>query len=95
MMPAKFIVKKTIQVDTHEFELEIYPRLVSWEVFPANHEAALYAFSNKEELNKILLNPDYAESLGVKVYVEVKDNGEKYAVLNNGEEEIELKIKQK
>ena len=34
---------------------------------------------SKEELNKILLNPDYAESLGVKVYVEVKDNGEKYA----------------
>ena len=50
---------------------------------------------NQEELDKILLNPDYAESLGVKVYVEVKDNGEKYAVLNNGEEEIELKIKQK
>ena len=50
---------------------------------------------SKEELDKILLNPDYAESLGVKVYVEVKDNGEKYAVLNNGEEEIELKLKQK
>ncbi len=50
---------------------------------------------SKEELNKILLNPDYAESLGIKVYVRVEDNGDKYAVLNNGEEEIELKIKQR
>ena len=49
---------------------------------------------SKEELNKILLNPDYAESLGIKVYVRVEDNGDKYAVLNNGEEEIELKLKE-
>ena len=49
---------------------------------------------SKEELDKILLNPDYAESLGVKVYVEVKDNGEKYAILNNGKEELRLKINQ-
>ena len=47
---------------------------------------------SKKELNKILLNPDYAESLGIKVYVRVEDNGDKYAVLNNGEEEMELKI---
>ena len=50
---------------------------------------------SKEELNKILLNPDYAGSVGIKVYVRVEDNGDKYAVLNNGEEEIELKIKQR
>tara|TARA_R110002020_G_scaffold91096_3_gene221494 strand:+ start:12604 stop:12762 length:159 start_codon:yes stop_codon:yes gene_type:complete len=49
---------------------------------------------DKEELNKILFNTDYAESLGIKVYVRVEDNGDKYAVLNNGEEEIELKIKE-
>ena len=48
----------------------------------------------KEEIDKILLNPDYAESLGVKVYVEVKDNDEKYAVLNNGKEEIRIKLNQ-
>ena len=48
----------------------------------------------EEELNKILLNPDYAESLGIKVYVRVEDNGDKYVVLNNGEEEMELKINQ-
>ena len=50
---------------------------------------------SKEELDKILLNPDYAESLGIKVYVRVEDNGDKYAVLNNGEEELRLKIEQK
>ena len=49
---------------------------------------------SKEELDKILLSPDYAESLGIKVYVEVKDNGEKYAVLNNGKEEIRIKLNQ-
>jgi hypothetical protein len=48
----------------------------------------------EEELNKILLNPDYAESMGIKVYVRVEDNGDKYVVLNNGEEEMELKINQ-
>ena len=47
---------------------------------------------SKEELYKILLNPDYAESLGIKVYVEVKDNNEKYAVLNNGKEEMRIKL---
>jgi len=51
-MPARSIIKKTIQIDKHIFELEIYPRLVSWEVFPQNHDAALYAFSNKDTLNK-------------------------------------------
>ena len=52
MMPAKSIIKKTIQVETHIFDLEIYPRLVSWEVFPKTHDAALYAFSNKDKLTK-------------------------------------------
>jgi hypothetical protein len=49
---------------------------------------------NKEELDKIILNPDYAESLGIKVYVRMEDNGDKYVVLNNGEEEMELKLNQ-
>ncbi len=52
MMPAKSVIKKTIKIDKHIFELEIYPRLVSWEVFPKNYDAALYAFSNKDKLNK-------------------------------------------
>ena len=53
MMPAKSIIKKTITVDDkYIFDLEIYPRLVSWEIYPKDHHAALYAFSNKEKLNK-------------------------------------------
>ena len=53
MMPAKSIIKKTITVeDIYIFDLEIYPRLVSWEIYPKDHHAALYAFSNKDKLNK-------------------------------------------
>ena len=54
MMPAKSVVKKTIEIDKHIFELEIYPRLVSWEIFPQTYNAALYAFSNKDKLNKTI-----------------------------------------
>jgi hypothetical protein len=55
MMPAKSIIKKTITVeDIYIFDLEIYPRLVSWEIYPKNHHAALYAFSNKDKLNKLI-----------------------------------------
>ncbi len=55
MMPAKSIIKKTITVDDkYIFDLEIYPRIVSWEVFPRNYDAALYAFSNKDTLNKTI-----------------------------------------
>ena len=55
MMPAKSIIKKTITVDDkYIFDLEIYPRLVSWEIYPKDHHAALYAFSNKEKLNKLI-----------------------------------------
>ncbi len=48
-MPARSVIKKTIKVNKHMFELEIYPRIVSWEVFPRNYNAALYAFSNKDK----------------------------------------------
>ncbi len=55
MMPAKYIIKKTITVDDkYIFDLEIYPRLVSWEIYPKDHHAALYAFSNKDKLNKLI-----------------------------------------
>ena len=49
-----------------------------------------------EEFNveKILLDPNYAKSLGIIVYVRVEDNGDKYAVLSNGQEEVELKLNQ-
>ena len=54
MMPAKSVIKKTIEIDKHIFELEIYPRIVSWEIFPKTYDAALYAFSNKDKLNKLV-----------------------------------------
>ena len=55
MMPAKSMIKKTITVeDKYTFDLEIYPRLVSWEIYPKDHHAALYAFSNKDKLNKLI-----------------------------------------
>jgi hypothetical protein len=50
----KDIIKKTIKINKNKYYLEIYPRIVSWEIFPANHNAALYAFSNKEKLNKTI-----------------------------------------
>ena len=53
-MPARSIIRKTIEVNNHIFNLEIYPRLVSWEIFPSDHNAALYAFSNKDKLNKTI-----------------------------------------
>ena len=53
-MSAKSVIKKTIEVNNHMFELEIYPRIVSWEEFPRNYDAALYAFSNKDKLNKLI-----------------------------------------
>ena len=46
------IIKKTIKIDKHKFDLEIYLKLVNWEIFPHNYDAALYAFSNKDKLNK-------------------------------------------
>jgi|TARA_X000001036_G_scaffold420813_1_gene442032 hypothetical protein len=54
-MPSKSIIKKTIEVEgKYKFDLEIYPRLVSWEIYPKDHHAALYAFSNKDKLNKLI-----------------------------------------
>jgi len=54
-MPAKAKINKSIVVDKkYKFDLEIYPRLVSWEIFPKDYNAALYAFSNKDKLNKLI-----------------------------------------
>jgi len=43
----------------HKFRLEIYLALeghkdISWEIFPYNHDASLYAFSNKQRLQNIV-----------------------------------------
>ena len=52
-MAHKGIITKTIQVSKNKFNLEIYTGLenISWEIFPHNYNAALYAFSNKDKLN--------------------------------------------
>ena len=47
-------IRKKIKVNKHKFTIEIYPALVDWEIFPHDYNAALYAFSNKEKLNKII-----------------------------------------
>ena len=47
----KSVIKKIIKISKHKFNLEIYPRLVDWEIFPHDYNAALYAFSNKDKLN--------------------------------------------
>ena len=46
------VILTIIKVNKHKFNLEIYPRLIDWEIFPHDYDAALYAFSNKEKLNK-------------------------------------------
>tara|TARA_R110002124_G_scaffold142193_3_gene307009 strand:- start:294 stop:515 length:222 start_codon:yes stop_codon:yes gene_type:complete len=58
------IIKKNIKVDDVEFGLEIYLRLETsgysnrqgtcYEIFPKDYDAALYAFSNKDKLNKLI-----------------------------------------
>ena len=55
-MAHKGIITKTIQVSKNKFNLEIYTGLenISWEIFPHNYNAALYAFSNKDKLNKLV-----------------------------------------
>jgi len=46
------VILKIIKINKHKFNLEIYPKLVDWEIFPHNYDAALYAFSNKDKINK-------------------------------------------
>ena len=47
-------ISKKIKVNKYKFTIEIYPALVTWEIFPHDYNAALYAFSNKDKLNKII-----------------------------------------
>ena len=53
-MPNRNFKAKNITVNKHEFRLEIYGSLIDWEIFPHSYEAALYAFSNKNKLNKLV-----------------------------------------
>jgi hypothetical protein len=47
-------ITKEVEINKHKFRIEIYPSLVDWEIFPHDYSAALYAFSNKDKLNKII-----------------------------------------
>jgi|TARA_R100000152_G_C6722001_1_gene147860 methyl coenzyme M reductase subunit D len=54
-------VKKEIEVKGNKFHLEIYPQRegtdineFTFEIFPYDYKAALYAFSNKQSLNKLI-----------------------------------------
>jgi len=61
-MPSSKTIKKQITVEKNKFNLEIYPAREGgygiegpyWEIFPHDYHAALYAFSNKEKLNKMI-----------------------------------------
>jgi hypothetical protein len=61
-MPSSRTIKKEIKVDGVGFTLEIYPAREGcsgtegpyWEIFPENYHAALFAFSNKDKLNKLI-----------------------------------------
>ena len=53
-MPNRNFKAKNITVNKHKFRLEIYNTLVDWEIFPHTYDGALYAFSNKNKLNKLI-----------------------------------------
>ncbi len=58
-MPRRCYVKKEIKISKHKFLLEIYLALeghkdICWEIFPYNHQASLYAFANKQKIEKII-----------------------------------------
>ena len=56
-MPRKSTVRRTIKFAKNKFNLEIYLGLekdLAWEIFPHDYSAALYAFSNKDTLNKTI-----------------------------------------
>tara|TARA_R100000388_G_C7129270_1_gene104658 strand:+ start:360 stop:566 length:207 start_codon:yes stop_codon:yes gene_type:complete len=58
-MPKRNKVEKIITVAKHKFRLEVYLSLdghkdICWEIFPHSHDAALYAFSNKNKLTKLI-----------------------------------------
>ena len=58
-MPRKSTVRRTIKFAKNKFNLEIYLGLekdLAWEIFPHDYDAALYAFSHKNRLAKIIEN---------------------------------------
>ncbi len=53
------VIKKTISVENHSFRLEIYPgreksERVSWEIYPEDYKASLYALEHKQSLSNLV-----------------------------------------
>lgn len=53
------IIRKDITISKHKFVLEIYIALeghndISWEIFPEDYKACMYAFSNKKSIENII-----------------------------------------
>jgi len=53
------VIRKNISVENHSFRLEIYPQLegsekISWEIYPEDYKASLYALENKQNLNNLI-----------------------------------------
>ena len=54
-MPNRNYKRKDITIQKKfKFSLEIYPSIVAWEIFPNDYQSSLYAFSNKDSLNKFI-----------------------------------------
>ena len=54
-MPNRNYTRKDITIKKkYKFRLEIYPSIVAWEIFPHDYQSSLYAFSNKDNLNKFI-----------------------------------------
>ena len=54
-MPNRNYTRKDITIKKkYKFRLEIYPSIVAWEIFPHDYQSSLYAFSNKDSLNKFI-----------------------------------------
>ncbi len=73
-------VVKEITISKHKYQLEIYPMREGcngkegpyFEIFPLNYDASLYAFSNKEKINKLIEK----EHLNEDNYIRTTRNGE-------------------
>ena len=56
---TKGVITRKIKVNNYSYDLEIYPNLdghkeIAWEIFPHDYQSSLYAFSNKDSLNKFI-----------------------------------------
>ena len=55
-------ITKEVKVSKDMYRIEIHPALVECEICPHDYDVALYAFRNKEKLNKIIKDNYFYES---------------------------------